>query len=561
MTGVTTIGVAWVVGRADASTIEKDSDTPIAAPQYSFTGGITALMFVLLILVGYAVVALKWEAFVDYDDSFFTLVTLRGHNYGPPIWPGLGRFFPLGQQEFNLIRHFTSSVMGYHAVPICQLLTISCLLFFLDDELSITVRLVLTAICLLTPSLVVSFTGLVFSDRNVVFWLSCLMFFVRRFEKTQSTALAVAAALSAQAMIYYKETAFLLLLGFAVGHLILRCWRADQAGWDYGLLRTRGSVLDICFICVGVMYLLNYLSVMIHKPNIQYAQRYGVPWDRAALYYLRLDLLGLVFVIVALRRACLIFQRKSTPSPFWDGLAIGGVACYAAYFYLRLCKPYYLAPVDFIAVLYIGRLVVLSWGGMLLWRKWAISATVSAVLLQSVSLSAFYVYERENMIHAKAQLADAILARSSTHRSDVQRLFFPFSSTYLITEFASYLVYRGLRLEGYETTTESLATSRFVIVSGTFTKDGNCVEYRDFICHAGSKPDPGDLVIELPDDLQSLAEMNPYRTEGEPLFTYEPRPRLQRWMYRLLDRLVASARWPFTDLPDRWLHSSMTLWR
>jgi hypothetical protein len=301
---------------------------------------------------------------------------------------------------------------------------------------------------------------------------------------------------------------------------------------------------------------------MLPHPNIQYADQNRVPWDEALLYYLRLDLLGLLFVVIALRRAYLIWRRRLAPLPLWDGLAFGGVACYAAYLYLRLCRPYYLAPVDFIAVLYVGRFVVLSWNQMRLWSRIATLALVFAVLLQSVSLSAFHVYERENIIHAKAELANAIAVQSQSDTSHAQRLFFPFSNVYPVTEFASYLIYRGIRVEGEETTVNSVAPNGVVLVSKAFTKDGPCVDYRNFVCHAGSSPDRGDLVIELPDDLESLPEINPYRAGGELLFAYEPRPRIPQWSLPLLNRLrVISVRFRFRELPDRWLRASMTRWK
>ena len=564
MTGVAAIGVAWVVGRPAAPIIKNDRNTTITVRRHSCSGGaIAALSLVILILVGYVVVALKWEDFADYDDSFFTLFTLRGRNIAPSIQYGNARFFPLGQQEFNLLRHFTSSVAGYHAVPIAQLLMVSCILFFLDYALSITARVALTAVCLILPSIVNSFTGLVFPDRNVVFWLACLVCFVNLFEKTRSTGWAVAAAISAQNMVYYKETAFLLLLGFGVGRLIFRCRRADGEGWDYGRLRDRESRLDLCLISLGLLFLLYYVAVMIPHPlNMQYAKNYGFPWGEALLYYLRLDLLGLLFVFVALRRAYLIWRRRLAPLPLWDGLAFGGVACYAAYLYLRLCRPYYLAPVDFIAVLYVGRFVILSWNQMRLRNRIATLVLVFAVLLQSVSLSAYYLYERENTIHAKAELADAIATQLQSHlTSHSQRLFFPFSHVYPITEFASYLIHRGIRVEGEEPRANSGAANGVVIVSKAFTKDGPCVDYQSFVCHAGGSPEPGDLVIELPDDVASLTQINPYRTGGELVFAYEPQPRIPQWMYLLLSHLrVVSVYW-FIELPDRWLDASVTEWK
>jgi hypothetical protein len=564
VTGVAAIGVAWVIGPATTLTPARPQGamgTPARRYGHSISA-IAALTLVILILLAYLVLALKWEDFADYDDAYFTLYSLRGRDFGPPIWASSGRFFPFGHQEFNLIRHFTSSVAGYHAVPLAQLLIVSCILLLLDDVLSITARAALTAVFLILPSTVTIFTGLIFPDRNVVFWLACLVFLIRLFEQTRSTAWAVAAVICAQIIVYYKETAFLLVLGFAVARLILRSRRPDGKGWDYDRLRDRSSRLDLSLISVGLFFLLYYASVMIHHPNMQYADRYGVSWDKALLFYLRLDPLGILFCGLALQRAYLIFHRRLEPSLLWDGLAFGGVACYSAYLYLRLCMPYYLAPVDFIAVLYVGRFVILSWQKMPLWSKGVTFVLVFALLLQSVSLSAFRVYERENVIHAKAELAGAIAARSLNDTSHIQRLFFPFAGVYPVTEFASYLVYRGIQVEGEETKEKSVAPNGVVIVSSAFTKDGPCVDYRNFVCHAASGPASGDLVIELPDDFESFSEITPYRRGGEMLFFHEPHPRIPQWMNPLLRQLrVVSSGFRFREIPDRWLQTSMTRWK
>ena len=58
---------------------------------------------------------------------------------------------------------------------------------------------------------------------------------------------------------------------------------------------------------------------------------------------------------VVIGRFYLILRRRVTPSLLWDGLALGGAACFLGYIGLRLFGSYYLAPVDLIAILYIGR--------------------------------------------------------------------------------------------------------------------------------------------------------------------------------------------------------------
>jgi len=570
-TAAAAVGVAWVVGHGATPMVKKDKAAAITrVRRYALSGGaVAALTLAVLLLAGYIVVTLKWEDFANGDDSYFTLFTLKGHHVETMISRSMdgggGRFYPLGHQEFNLISYFTGSVVGYHVMPLAQLLIVSCILFLLDDELSITARLALTALFLILPSIVINFTGLIIPDRNVVFWLAWLVFFVKLFEKTWSTAWAVAAAICAQIMIYYKETAFLLLLGFAVGRLIFRCRRTDGNGWDYSRLLDRESRLDLCLISLGLLFLLYYLAAMFPHENMQYVDQFRSPLAEGFFYFLRLDPLVWLFVAVALARAYQILRRRVAPLPLWDGLAFGGVVCFAAYVYLRLCKPWFLAPVDFIAVLYVGRFAILSWGKMRLWSKAATLVLAVVVLLQGISLSALSVFERKNVIHAKAELADVIAALPQSGASHVQRLFFPFSTVYSVTEFASYLTYRGISVEGYGTTAESAAPNGVVIVSRAVTKDGPCLgckNYKTFICHAGSDPDPGDLVIELPDDPEPPVEINPYRKGGEPLFSYEPRPHISQWMYPLLSRLrVVLHQCQFRELHDGWLNASMTRWK
>jgi hypothetical protein len=65
----------------------------------------------------YVVPTLTREGFAYPDNSMVTLYTLRGHGLLPPIWRQNGRFSPLGHQEFNLVCHFTNTVIGYHVLP------------------------------------------------------------------------------------------------------------------------------------------------------------------------------------------------------------------------------------------------------------------------------------------------------------------------------------------------------------------------------------------------------------------------------------------------------------
>jgi hypothetical protein len=124
-------------------------------------------------------------------------------------------------------------------------------------------------------------------------------------------------------------------------------------------------------------------------------------------------------------------------------------------------------------------------------------------------------------------------------------------------EFAAYLSYRGVPIEG--ATAETTGLDKVVVVSRMIAKDGRCMGYESPVCHAGSTPDAGDLVIVLPDDDASLAEISPYRERGDLLFSYAPRPRIPGWLYPFASSLqTASHRVVRQPLSDGWLRASVT---
>src|SRR5215472_6698503 len=142
ITTAAAIGVAAMVGRvADpkSQTATKRPINFISTWRQVGTLRVLALVTCLTIfLASYIAMILVWEDFSYYDNSLFTQFTLRGHNFPLIIWPDIGRFYPLHGQEFNLIRHFTDSIIGYHLFSICQLLVFFSILLILDAEINIT---------------------------------------------------------------------------------------------------------------------------------------------------------------------------------------------------------------------------------------------------------------------------------------------------------------------------------------------------------------------------------------------------------------------------------------
>src|SRR5262249_23590968 len=167
MTAAAAVVVACAVGWTESPIAQKRSVSFIGASRKGLRGAVTAVTLLSLFLAGYIAMILAWESFTYHDNSIFTLYTLRGHDIGPPIMPWVGRFFPLGFQEFNLIRHFTDTITGYHAFRIVQLLIFAGIVLILDEKLSIGARAALVLLALITPSIRSSFAGLIYHEANV----------------------------------------------------------------------------------------------------------------------------------------------------------------------------------------------------------------------------------------------------------------------------------------------------------------------------------------------------------------------------------------------------------
>jgi len=501
-----------------------------------------------------------WEDFTYYDNSHFTNETLQGHSVAIQISSYSGRFWPLGYQEFNLVRHITSSIIGYHAIRVIELLVVCAVLLALDRALNLRERVTLILVLLVTPSIVIIFSGLIYSEANVIAGFACLLWCVSRFQEAGKKRWAIGAVLFAQVVLYYKETAFLLVGGMAVGDMICRSFERYASQGRFLSFRDPKIQLDMVLIALVAVFLLYYRAAMYPIFGMGYGEQSKIPFAQVLLSDIRVDILAWVFVAVALVRFYLVARSRVNVWPLWDGLALAGVATFAAYLYLQMASGYYLAPIDFISVLYLGRIAFLGKRGLVHTARWVVVALIGIVILQDVSLSAFRVYEAKNTIHGKAEEGQAIALLYRTHPKKVKKLFFPYANAFDILEFGAYLNYLGVPIEQKG---QGGAQRSVVELAGrSILTDGPC-GYRTFICHPESEPRAGDLVVILPDDPKvANASVSGSAKVGAPLITYSPAPRIPEWMEVYVAPLhVISPEFAFTGLPPGWLCGSVVFWR
>jgi hypothetical protein len=512
-----------------------------------------------LFLASYIALILVWEDFALSDNELFTLGTLQGHNIPLPIWAG--RFWPLGHQEFNLIRHFTTSITGYHIFPIIEFVIFSwVILLILDDKpISFGARASLLIIVALSPAILISFSGLVFPERNLLLFLACFVLSVKRFEVTLATTWAIAAVICAQILLYFKEPAFALLFVFAASRLILRCGMV--AGWRFDQLWVRESRLDLGLICLSVLFLVLYFG-FVGFGEMAYARLRRVPFVDVLLGYTRWDFGPWLLVAALVGRIYLMLRHRSAPCLLWDGLAFGAVGYLLAYVYLGIFSHYYLAPVDLITILYIGRIAVLSWRKIGRGSKIAIAALGSIILFQDALGSTFSVFVSKDIIHAEADIVSAVRAQFERRIQNDIRLFFPFAHAWEIMEFGAYLNYRGVPVDGATDDAppflDKVRLAKSTKGSSAYddertNQDGLCSPFRRIRCELVSGPAPGDLVIVLPTDIASRLQVSMYRDKGKLLLHSKPLLPIQNWLHYLFECMNG-------QFPDRWMDASVTKW-
>jgi hypothetical protein len=511
--------VVWGSRRRSRPGTRPEEGDPRLLPGTSARATPLWLLVMVVFGVSYALLILSGANFAEHDHDFLTLFSVRGEMLSPLIWPGEGRFFPLGQQEFNVLQFLTRTCQGYHLFAIGQLIALLALVYALLDDLRVPHRLAIMGSLLIVPSFLICFSGLIFPERNVLFALVVMAFCLRRYPRSRSPVDLVGALLAAHLALYCKETSSVLLLCFA-GARVLLSWRLRRP-------KTRASVTDFCtenqadlgILVLTALFFLLYAVIMVPSASMGYAETHRASSGGLSLLvaYLRMDLLAGVFAAVVIVRLVTLLRRPEGADPLWDPLALGALAWFAAFVVLGMLGPYYLAPVDLVAVLYLGRIVAQKRPMSL-----ATSLLVAVVTAQNLMGSVYHTVERKNIMQAKAQAAYFIrdFARSSP-RGPVH-LFFPHATSYQVMEFGAFLSHIGVEIVE-DGGLEGSGAAAAVLESPREFPTGTCVDYRDQIaCRQVSRPTPGTLVVHLPDDAPPPGVIARAADPSDVMFSYQP---------------------------------------
>jgi hypothetical protein len=463
------------------------------------------LWLFVIFLVGFVLILVWGEDFAYWDDEMFTRFAIRGINFGPPIYPDVGRFWPLGMQEFNVLKYISPSHFSFRAFAMAELVAWACVTAAALREFSLRFRIVTLLAIMLTPGFVISFSALVNPERNILFFLSCYVLCRRLFSSTGSVVWLMGALVSVQFALYYKEPVWVIFMGQSLTSLLL-AWRSEEGSVPLRAFIGK-NIADIMTAVMACAFLLFFFVGMFGKP-LGYVDTHKLDLGTTVMSYLKLDPLVFVLLAVVAVRMAKGFRCCCEIGVFWHSLAVGGSLYALAYMGLRLFNAYYMAPVDAIAVIYLMQSARLWLRGASPIRARALIAIGAFIAVLNLLFSANYFILQKGTIAGNVQFASFLGDFIKTKATPPIIIFFPHADGYRLMELSAFLEYKGISL------------SDIRMQSPLQFPQGLCVGYRPDRCEHKDDPRGADLIVKLPQD-DPVEDLNAGHTNRVE-FEYKP---------------------------------------
>lgn len=316
---------------------------------YFFKKYDTATILFWVVIAGYASLFLINPHLGPTDDFVFlrTLQSGKPLLYYSPTFPyydtgGFGRFTPLASMEYNAIALFSNKPFWYFFYSAAQFLIF--MFFWVRLLKGITSKKWLiyasSLLFIFLPGFTIAWFRLQLPERNVIFFGTLLLWLYAAYQKKQKTSYLVGAALLANIIIYYKETAIAAILPFAIGHFIFSWKTADKK-----LKITDGILAGSTFAYL----LVYYFYIYIHKVAYIFAHPSYHPtitFFKNVLNYGTFSDPILIFLILPFTtwRMYKIFIVREPAQPLYDSMLLAASGYASAFFLLGFYGPYYLIP-------------------------------------------------------------------------------------------------------------------------------------------------------------------------------------------------------------------------
>jgi hypothetical protein len=263
---------------------------------------------------------------------------------GNYIMPTIGRFFPLGLMDYNLLLLFpqgNTATAHYILNAVSFIIFITAFFLLLHKILGskyynvINVWIVLCTILFLSQRVYSIYLDVIFPERMVVMLLALFILSTWQFLNTDKWIYGISALFFALYLVYCKEPLFGALLVFALTNLILN-WR----NLTFNNRLFFGLLVINSFIFIVLYYSLVYVGI-----ESAYSGNHGEnDWIKMSLKMIRSNKIIVIAIILFFPRIYAIFFRMDRRHLFFDGLLFSGIAYFIACLLLQLNYAYNYLP-------------------------------------------------------------------------------------------------------------------------------------------------------------------------------------------------------------------------
>ncbi|WP_144439311.1 hypothetical protein [Geminocystis sp. NIES-3708] len=511
------------------------------------------------------------EDFGYHDNNQFTFFTLQNRFFDMPIWPNAGRFWPLGLQEYNLISLISKTPIAYQSFSVLQLLIIIYLCLSILSNFNLLNKLFITTIIITSSTFVISFFGLIFPERNLIFWLAIFIFCLLKNQINNSFIYISGIFISAQFLLYYKEPSFLFIMGFCLAHLFLKTLQNKLLGKKINKISSYISEnwIDFGLILLSLVFFFLYIFYIYGKVEISYTEeRQEVNILSTFTSYIKVNPILLIFVLFLPLRIVGVCLGKYKINLIWDSLAIGNLLYFLAYLKLNMFRWYYTAPFDFVALLYLVNIISEVFIKTEK-NKYKLPICISLLFLifiTNLHYSSYAILARKKEIESRVQTTNFL--RNNIKNNMNTNLFFPANESYYIMEFASFLNYKNFPIlsknnEEDKNHFEQQANYLIMKASNNFT-DNLCMSFRPFKCFESKQVNKNDFITFLPETVMLFSAdfdqsipiniINKYQQKSKIIFHYQPQFKGIESVLYFLTKNKINEKWLnvyiFTDFND-----------
>jgi hypothetical protein len=409
----------------------------------------------------------------------------------------IGRFYPLGMQEFNLLYFITgkSDVQNFYILIGLEFLGISWLLCRImstsakgkNEKYYFLFVLAL----ILTPGFVTAFLRLHIGERNVLFFFLLFLFMYTRYQENHKGFYAIAALIFANLSLYYKEPVFLMLGTFVLFHLLLS-WKdlnGKQKGFD-------GLLLLSSFVFITVYYIIVFGDITGNRYGV-----YDLPYSnfvfiRTFLNLVIFDPILSILVPVTLLYRITDFFRSHSSEPIYDSMLFASIAYVVSFFILKMqYAHHYFLPAYAPGIVALGYFLItknyLVKKGIRLAILIVVFLYLTNALPSSLHLVSFYKNSSRNF----QETLDFLEKYKKTEKG-YTRIFLDGvnrgSGVEVYHSFLKYLKFRGLTKNDFDIMSDEETDSRVL-----FSLDPES-PYSVYNNSNAYEPTQGDLVVVSP---------------------------------------------------------------